>query len=59
MNKKRSTSKDAADKLIKNIRRETRQTYSAEMKFRIILSGLRGEEHISALRRRKGISDSM
>jgi len=36
MNKKSGTSKAAADKLVKNIRRKTRQTYSAEEKIRII-----------------------
>ena len=59
MNKKPGTSKDAADKLVKNIRRKTRQTYSAEDKIRIVLAGLRGEESISALCRREGISDSL
>ena len=49
MNKKSGTSKAAADKLVKNIRRKTRQTYSAEEKIRIVLAGLRGEESISAL----------
>ena len=52
MNKKPGTSKDAADKLVNNIRRKTRQTYSAEEKIRIVLAGLRGEESISALCRR-------
>ena len=41
MNKKPGTSKDAADKLVKNIRRKTRQSYSAEEKIRIVLAGLR------------------
>ena len=59
MNKKPGTSKDAADKLVKNIHRKTRQTYSAEEKIRIVLAGLRGEESISALCRREGISDSL
>ncbi len=59
MNKKPGTSKDAADKLVKSIRRKTRQTYSAEEKIRIVLAGLRGEESISALCRREGISDSL
>jgi transposase len=59
LNKKPGTSKDAADKLVKNIRRKTRQTYSAEEKIRIVLAGLRGEESISALCRREGISDSL
>lgn len=52
MMKKPETSKDAADKLVKNIRRKTRQTYSAEEKIRIVLAGLRGEESISVLCRR-------
>ena len=59
MNKKPATSKDAADKLVKNIRRKTRQTYSSEEKIRIVLAGLRGEESISALCRLEGISESL
>ncbi len=46
MTKKPQTSKDAADKVVKNIRRKTRQTYSAEEKIRIVLAGLRGEEKV-------------
>jgi hypothetical protein len=34
MNKKSGTSKDAADKLVKGIRRKTRKHYSAEEKNR-------------------------
>ena len=37
MTKKTTTLKDAADKVVKNIRRKTRQTYSAEEKIRIDL----------------------
>ncbi len=44
MNKTSGTSKDAADKLVKGIRRKTRKQYSAEEKIRIVLAGLRGEE---------------
>jgi transposase-like protein len=54
MNKKSGTSKDAADKLVKGIRRKTRKQYSAEEKIRIVLAGLRGEESIAALCRREG-----
>jgi len=43
MNKKSGQSKAAADKLVRTIRRKTRQTYSAEEKIRIVLAGLRGE----------------
>jgi len=44
MTKKSGSSKAAANKLVKNIRRKTRQTYSAEEKVRIVLAGLRGEK---------------
>ena len=59
MNKKSGSSKASADKLVKNIRRKTRQTYSAEEKIRIVLAGMRGEESISALCRREGIAESL
>ena len=59
MNKKSVGSKDAADKLVKNIRRRTSRKYSAEEKIRIILAGLRGEESIAALCRREGIAESL
>jgi len=35
MTKKPQTSKEAAEKVVKSIRRKTRQTYSAEEKIRI------------------------
>lgn len=59
MTKKPQTSKDADDKVIKNIRRKTRQTYSTEEKIRIGLTGLPGEESISVLCRREGIAESL
>ena len=59
MTKKPTTSKDAADKVVKSIRRKTRQTYSAEEKIRIVLAGLRGEESIAVLCRREGIAESL
>src|SRR5210317_2267871 len=58
MNKKSGTSKDAADKLVRGIKRKTRKHYSAEEKIRIVISGLRGEESIAALCRREGIAES-
>ena len=39
--------------------RQTRRQFSAEEKIRIVLEGLRGEESISELCRREGISASM
>ncbi|SDE53302.1 transposase, partial [Ruegeria marina] len=59
MDKKSGTSKDAADKLVRGIKRKTRKHYSAEEKIRIVLAGLRGEESISALCRREGIAESL
>jgi len=46
MNKKSGSGKESADKLVKNIRQKTRQTYSAKEKIRIVLAGMRGEESI-------------
>ena len=59
MNKKSGTSKDAADKLVRSIKRKTRKQYSTEEKIRIVLAGLRGEESIAALCRREGIAESL
>jgi transposase len=59
MNMTPGTSKDAADKLVRGIKRKTRKHYSAEEKIRIVLAGLRGEESISALCRREGIAESL
>ena len=59
MNKKSGTSKDAADKLVRGIKRKTRKHYSAEEKIRIVLAGLRGEDSIAALCRREGIAESL
>lgn len=58
MNRKSGTSKNAADKLVKGIRRKTRKHYSAEEKIRIVLAGLRGEEvfHIAVTRRETPIA---
>jgi transposase len=53
------TSKDAADKPVRGIKRTTRKHSSAEERIRIVLAGLRGEESISALCRREGIAESL
>lgn len=44
---KKQDHKDEADKLVKNIKRQTRRKFSAEEKIRIVLAGLRGEESIA------------
>jgi transposase len=43
------STKDTAEKAVRDIRRKTRKQYSAEEKIRFVLSGLRGEESIAAL----------
>lgn len=58
MNMTPGTSKDADDNLVRGIKRKTRKHYSAEEKMWIVLADLRGEESISALCRREGITES-
>lgn len=60
MSKKHSeNSKDEADKLVRNIKRQTRRKFSAEEKIRIVLAGMRGEETIAELCRREGINQNL
>ena len=59
MNKKFVGSKEAADKLVKNIRRKTAREYSAEEKIYFVLAGLRGDESIAALCLRERIAESL
>ena len=56
MNKNSGTSKAAADRLVRGIKRKTRKQYSAEEKIGIVPAGLRGEESIAALCRHAGIA---
>ena len=53
------SSRDSADRTVRNIRRKTRKQYSAEEKIRIVLSGLRGEDSIAELCRREGVAESL
>jgi transposase len=59
MKQRSGPGKAPADHVLKDIRRQARRHYSAEEKIRIVLKGLRGEENISELCRRKGIAASM
>lgn len=57
--KHRDNSKDGADKLVRNIKRQTRRKFNAEEKIRIVLAGMRGEETIAELCRREGINQNL
>lgn len=59
MRQKSMTTKEPAEKAVRDIRRKTRKQYSAEEKIRIVFEGLRGEESIAALCRREGIAESL
>ena len=54
-----SAKEERAQKTIRQIRRAVRRKFSAEEKIRIVLEGLRGEETISELCRREGISPTI
>ena len=51
--------KEAAEKVVREIRRKTRRRFSAEEKIRIVLEGLRGEESIASLCHREGIAANL
>jgi transposase len=51
--------KVSAEKVVREIRRETRRKYSAEEKICIVLEGLRGEDSIAELCRREGVNPNM
>ncbi len=59
MNRKSGTSKDAADKLAKGIKRKTRNTLLCRKEDRVVLAGLGGEESIAARCRREGLFDTI
>ena len=59
MRRKTETTKPAAEKAVRDIRRRTRKLHSAEEKIRVVLEGLRGEESIAELCRREGIATSL
>ncbi len=51
--------KSPGERIVKDIKRATRKHYSLEEKIRIVLDGLRGEDSIAELCRRKGISQGI
>lgn len=50
MRRKNERQTDAADRVVKDIRRQTRKRYSSEDKIRIVLAGLRGEDSMDLSR---------
>ena len=54
-----SPTKPPADRVVKDIRRQTRRHFSAEDKIRIVLEGLRGDDSIAELCRKEGIAQSL
>ncbi len=59
MRHKTERHQDAAERSIKDIRRQTRKRYSSEEKIRIVLAGLRGEDSIAELCRQEGIAQGL
>tara|TARA_R110000868_G_scaffold184150_1_gene425606 strand:+ start:712 stop:1083 length:372 start_codon:yes stop_codon:yes gene_type:complete len=53
------TPQNEADKLVRNIKRQTRRKFNAEEKIRIVLAGMRGEESIAELCRQEGINQNL
>jgi transposase len=47
------------EKVVREIKRQTRRKFSSEEKIRIVLEGLRGEESIAELCRRESISPNL
>jgi len=50
------SAKTDAEAIVRDIKRQTRKKYNAEENISIILEGLRTEESIAAICRRKGIN---
>ena len=57
--KTKTSRKESAEKIVRDIRRATRKQYSSEEKIRIVLEGLRGEESIAELCRKEGINQNL
>ena len=45
--------------IVREIKRNTRRKFTAEEKIRIVLEGLKGEDSIAEICRRKGVAPSM
>jgi len=49
----------STESVVRDIKRRTKRKFAAEEKIRIILEGLKGEESISAICRKEGISNAL
>ena len=49
---------DDADRVVKDIKSQTRRRFSSKDKIRIVLAGLRGDDSIAELCRQEGIAQS-
>jgi len=58
MKRKNERLTDDADRVVKDIKRQTRRRFSSEEKIRIVLAGLRGDDSIAELCRHEGIAQS-
>ena len=59
MRQKQSRRPSSSERIVKDIKRNTRKQYGAEEKIRIVLDGLRGEDSIAELCRREGIAQGL
>jgi len=53
------TQKKSSERLVRDIKRNTRGKFSSEEKIRIVIDGLRGEISIAELCRREGIAQNL
>lgn len=53
------STKPSSEKIVRDIKRNTRKKYNSEEKIQIVLGGLRGEESIAAICRREGINPNL
>jgi transposase len=53
------TRKKSSERLVRDIKRNTRRKYSSEEKIRIVIEGMRGEVSIAELCRKEGIAQNL
>ncbi|HBR69706.1 MAG TPA: hypothetical protein DEA55_10065 [Rhodospirillaceae bacterium] len=53
------TERNEVNRLVRNVKRATRRKFSTEEKIRMVLAGMRGEESVAELCRRKDIHQNL